>query len=189
MRQPCPWAYPSGNLARPRRQGLEALCDPHRAGAEDARVHIPELWADARAEAHMREDVFLQANARRDLGQGDTAVLQLEHGTLGHVAHLLAALRGKRGTEADLADLRHELAEGAVAPDREAAVIDADVELAAGHGAAEDQPSRVLRNVDEAAGAVAAVAEAGDVDVAGLVHLGEGEESAGQPAAVVEVEL
>src|SRR5204862_8199900 len=124
-----------------------------------------------------------------DLGQSHAAVLQPDHGALGHVAHLLAALRGKRGTEADLADLRYELAERAVAPDRETAVLDADVELAAGHGAAEDQPSRVLRDVDEAAGTVAAVAKAGDVDVAGLVHLREGEESAGQPAAVVEVEL
>lgn len=37
---------------------------------------------------------------------------------LGNITHVLAALRGKQRTEADLADLRHEFAEGAVATDR-----------------------------------------------------------------------
>src|SRR6185369_3513196 len=136
---------PSGDLARPRRQSLEALRDAHGPGAEDARIHVLQLRADARPKAHMGEDVLLQARARRDLGQGHAAVLQFEHGALGDIADVLAALRGERGTEADLADLRHELAEGAVSPDREAPVLDTDVELAASHGAAEDQSLGVLR--------------------------------------------
>src|SRR6266567_9161377 len=180
---------PSGDLARPRRQGLEALRDPHGPGAEDARIHVLQLRADARPKAHMGEDILLEASARRDLGQRYAAVLQLEHGALGDVADVLAPLRGERGAEADLADLRHEFAEGAIAPDRETAILDGDVELAAGHGAAEDQSFGVLRDVDEAARAVPALAEAGDVDIAGFVHLREGEKGAGQPAAVVEVEL
>ena len=46
-----------------------------------------------------------------------------------------------------------------------------------------------LADVDEAAGAGQPRAEAGDVEIAVPVDLGEAEEGAVEPAAVVEVEL
>src|SRR6266566_5795470 len=182
-------ADPSRNLARPRRQRHKTLADPHRSGPENARVHVPELRADTRPEAHMREHVLFDAHARRNLRQGDGAVLQLEHGALGNIGDFLAALRRERRAETDLADAGYKFAEGAVAADGETAVLDTDVDFSSRHGAAEDQPLSVLRDIDESARAVATIAEAGDVDVAGLIDFREGEECAGEPAAVVEIEL
>src|SRR5258705_11562872 len=128
----------------------------------------------------MSQHVLLEAYARGDLGQGEAAILQLEHGAFGDVGDLLAALRGQRRTEADLADLRHEFTEGAVAPDRQPTVLNAYVELPAGHGDAEDQPLGVLGDVDEAAGAVAAVAETGKIEIARFLHPRQREEGGRQ---------
>src|SRR3984885_10890371 len=94
----------SGNLARPRGELDEVLADTHWPDPEDARVHVLEVGTDARLETHMGQNVLLQTYPRGDLGQGNAAVLQLEHGAFGNVGHLLAALRGQCRTKADLAD-------------------------------------------------------------------------------------
>ena len=64
-----------------------------------------------------------------------------------------------------------------------------DIETAGGKRAAEDHGLGVLADVDEAAGPHDLVAEAADIDVAGLVDLGKREKRQIEPAAVVEIEL
>jgi len=43
---------------------------------------------------HLGQDVPLQVHARRDLGEGQDAVTEFEHGALGDVEHRLARLGG-----------------------------------------------------------------------------------------------
>ena len=69
------------------------------------------------------------------------------------------------------------------------AVLDLDLEPAGGERAREDDTLRVLADVDEAAGAGKARAEAADVDVAFRVDLRHAEARHVESAAVVEVEL
>ena len=77
----------------------------------------------------------------------------------------------------------------AFAHDHELAVLDLDFEPAGGEGAGEDDASRALADVDEAAGAGEPRTEAAHVDVAVGVDLRHAEARHVEAAAVVEVEL
>ncbi len=71
--------------------GLEA----HRPGRVDARIHRPQVVGDPWSEAHLRENVPLDVDSRRDLGQHEAVVGQGEDRPLGDVAHLLARAPGR----------------------------------------------------------------------------------------------
>lgn len=62
--------------ARRERQAHETAAQLHRLVAEDARIHQPRPF-DARAERHVRQQVALQIDAGRDLGQHRAVRAQL----------------------------------------------------------------------------------------------------------------
>ena len=63
---------------------------------------VAQSLGDARPEAHLRQDVALDVDARRDLDQHEPVVRELEHGPVRDVADLLAALARERAVERDL---------------------------------------------------------------------------------------
>ena len=86
-------------------------------------------------------------------------------------------------------DLGDELADVALPHDGETAVLHLDLERARRERADEHHGLGVLADVDEAAGARQPRTEARHVEIAVPVDLGEAEEGAVEPAAVVEIEL
>ena len=76
---------------------------PHRLGPEQARVHGPGI-ADDRAELHQRQDVPLDVDARRHLGQLQSLRRQAEDAALGDVEHGLAGRGSAAAVEGDLLD-------------------------------------------------------------------------------------
>ena len=81
----------------------------------------------------------VRRRSRGDLDQDEAVRLEREHGALGDVADLLAALAGEPAAERDLADLRHELAELAVLDDPDP-VADLELEALGGQRADEVDP-------------------------------------------------
>ena len=66
----------------------QRLVQLHRLVAEDARVHHAGVAHDGR-EVHLREDVALDVDSRRDLDQLHAVASAAEHAALGHVEHRL----------------------------------------------------------------------------------------------------
>ena len=63
----------------------------HRSGRVEATIHLAQIVGDARPEAHLPQDVALEIDARRDLGQHEPVVLEGEDRALRDVTDLLAA--------------------------------------------------------------------------------------------------
>ena len=141
-------------------------------------------------EAHVREDVALDVDPRRDLGELQALRRQPEDAALGDVEHRLSRPRPRmRAVERDLLDRLDELRVLPLGDDPELAVLDPHLEPAGGERAGEHELARVLADVDEAAGAGELRPEPAHVHVAGAVGLRHAEARQVEPAAVVEVEL
>src|SRR4029453_14304085 len=144
---------------------------------------------DNRRESHLREDVALDVDARRNFHQFHAARSTPEHAALRDVQDRLALLGGIRAVERDLLDPAHKLLAVALAHDAKHSIVDRDFKPAGSERTCEHDPARVLADVDKAAGAGESRAEATDVDVAVGVDLSHPKTRHVKPAAIVEIEL
>ena len=71
------------------------------------------------------QDVALEVDAGRDLGDGDAVGQEPHDAALGDVGDVLPLLDGAPAAERDVLDLGHELLDLALARDLQAAVLDA----------------------------------------------------------------
>ena len=140
-------------------------------------------------EFHLRQDVALDIDARRDFSQAQPARRQFEDAALGDVEHRLPQRGRAPAGEGDLLDLGAEFSRAPFAQDVQAAIERLDRQAARGEGAGQQQLFRVLRDIDEAARARQLRAEAADIDIARRIAFGHTEHGQVQPAAIVEIEL
>src|SRR5215831_4335636 len=169
--------------------GVDMRGQAHASGAEDARVHHLQFGGDARSEAHVRNDVALGIESRRDFYQFQSIGPDPKYGALRHEQSELIFGAPDIRAVADLLQFGHELPVPPFSANHRRAVLPADVEVTRGQRAAEDNASGVLADVDKAADPDDLVAETTDVDVSLGIDLREGQKREVQAAAVVEVEL
>ena len=125
----------------------------------------------------------------RDLDEFHAVRRPPEHAALGHIEDSLSDFGRVGAAEGDLLDLVDEFRGLAFPDDAQLAVRYRDIEASGREGAGKDKSLGALRDIDEAAGAGDAAAEAADVDVAFAVGLRHAEARKIEPAAVIEIEL
>src|SRR5947208_11656543 len=111
----------------------------------------------------MGEDVLVEVESGRDLGEPQTVRRQLEHAAVGDVEDRLAYLGGAGAAEGALFDLIDELRHRWQVVDHDPPVLD-DGSARGQEGAEEEQLLGVLADVDESAAAGELRPESADVD-------------------------
>src|SRR5699024_5210473 len=148
-----------------------------------------EIVGDGRRERHPVDDVALDIDTRRDLGEHDALLPEFEDGPLGDEDDRLVGFERVVAAEGDLLDALDELRRSALALDGEPSVADGHRGVAGRERATEDHLRGVLGDVDEPTTARQPRAEPADVDVAVAVGLCDAEIADIESAPVVEVEL
>src|SRR5262249_36569497 len=148
-----------------------------------------QLLGYPRLERHVRIDITLEIDPRRDLDEFKAAIDDAEDGALRHEECRPALSLGKLGVVADLLDAADELPVTSLLGNGERAIAGLQFETARGEGSAEHHVLGVLADVDETAHADDLGAEAADVDTASRIDFRERKEGDVEAAAVVEVEL
>ncbi len=141
-------------------------------------------------ELHLLENVPPDVDALGDLDQREPLRLHLEDGALGKELGGLPALdHAGAHRVGDVVGAGDQLPHRSLPHDGQAAIGDSAVQAAGGEGAGKHQVPRIMRNVDEAAGARIAGAEPADIHIARRVELGEGERGERAVSTVNEIEL
>ena len=163
--------------------------DVHRLIDEDAGIHQRRFAVHDGREIHLVENVLLQIDTRRDLGQFQPSGSQSEDAALGDVKHALAPLGRLWAAEGAVLDFLDELLRLAVFQNQQFSGVDRNFQIAGGKRTDKNYFLGLLRNIDEAARPGQPRAEFGDIQVALLVGLGQPEESNVEAAAIVEIKL
>ena len=96
-------------LLVPRGASSDVPPQVHRRGREQSSIHLPQVACDGGTEGHVRHDVPLDVDPRRDLEQLEAVRADPEHRALGDEDGLPALGARERSIVADLLDLLDEL--------------------------------------------------------------------------------
>src|SRR5579872_5637500 len=145
---------------------------------EEGRIHLSKVVRDAKRKLGLRENVALEVDAGRDLGDGDPFALKSKHASLGDVDDVLTLSECAGAGERDLLDRVYELLDFAFLQDRDGAVLHVKLRPRS-EIAGEDDFLRPRGDVDETARArrdVRPHAELRDIDRAAAIDLQEREQ-------------
>ena len=110
-------------------QCIHLLFQAQGFAGEDAYIHLLQVLCHDRLKIHLAEDVLLQINARRDLGQGQSLGTQLEYAPFRDVHDLLAVILGIGAGIVDVGALFPEFSRLALAQDFQGAVNEFDLQV------------------------------------------------------------